>query len=67
MLTVKQSQAFPSDCFTTPRTPPAEEKEIQGKFWVFAPATEGSGRGAQMSPFVVRKRFEQSRVIQHNS
>ena len=32
----------------------------------FAPATAGSGRGAQISPFAVRKRFEQSKVIHYN-
>ena len=46
MLAAKQNQKFPFHFLSAPPTPPAEEKEMQGKFLVFAPATAGSGRGA---------------------
>ena len=46
MQAAKQNQKFPFHFLSAPPTPPAEEKEMQGKFLVFAPATTGSGRGA---------------------
>ena len=46
LLAAKQNQKFPFHFLSAPPTPPAEEKEMQGKFLVFSPATEGSGRGA---------------------
>ena len=49
MIAAKQNQKFPFNFLSAPPTPPAEEKEMQGKFLVFAPATEGSGRGAHHS------------------
>jgi len=33
----------------SPHTPRRKSKRKEGKFLVFAPATEGSGRGAQIS------------------
>ena len=48
-IAAKQNQKFPFHFLSAPPTPPAEEKEMQGKFLVFAPATAGSGRGAQIS------------------
>src|SRR3989344_5028177 len=51
MITAKQNQKFPFHFLSAPPTPPAEEKEMQGKFLVFAPATEGSGRGAQIGAY----------------
>ena len=45
----KQNQKFPFHFLSAPPTPPAEEKEMQGKFLGFAPATAGSGRGAHHS------------------
>ena len=66
IVAAKQNQKFPFHFLSAPPTPPAEEKKKgKEKILVFAPATEGSGRGAQISPFVVQNRFEQSRAIQH--
>ena len=50
MIATKQNQKFPFHFLSAPPTPPAEEKK-KGKenFWFFY-ATEGSGRGAQISP-----------------
>ena len=49
MVAAKQNQKFPFHFLSAPPTPPAEEKEMQGKFLGFAPATEGSGQDAQIS------------------
>src|SRR3989344_1453494 len=35
----------------SPHTPPPRKEEREGKFLVFAPATEGSGRGAQIGAY----------------
>ena len=56
MVAAKQNQKFPFHFLSAPPTPPAEEKEMQGKFLVFAPATEGSGRGAQQIHWSLRSK-----------
>jgi selenocysteine-specific translation elongation factor len=46
--TAKQNQKFPFHFFVgSPHTPRRKSKIKEGKFLVFAPATEGNGRGAQ--------------------
>src|SRR3989338_1413268 len=43
----KQNQKFPFHFLSAPPPhPPPGKEEKEGKFWVFAPATEGRGRGA---------------------
>ena len=55
-ISAKQNQKFPFHFLSAPPTPRAEEKEMQGKFLVFAPATEGSGRGAQQIHWSLRSK-----------
>src|SRR3989344_5905350 len=50
MITAKQNQKFPFHFLSAPPTPRRKSKRKEGKFLVFAPATKGSGRGAQISP-----------------
>ena len=47
MVAANQNQNFPFHFLSAPPTPPAENGRLEGKFLVFAPATEGSGRGAE--------------------
>ena len=49
-MTAKQNQKFPFHFLSAPPpTPRRKSKRKEGKFLVFAPATAGSGRGAQIS------------------
>ena len=50
MKAAKQNQKFPFHFLSAPPTPPPRKRRKVRKIFGFAPATQGSGRGAQISP-----------------
>ena len=51
LLTAKQNQKFPFHFLSAPPTPPAENLKLRKENFWFLPATEGSGRGAQIGAY----------------
>ena len=49
--TAKQNQKFPFHFLSAPPTPPAENLKLRKENFWFLPATEGSGRGAQIGAY----------------
>ena len=51
LITAKQNQKFPFHFLSAPPTPPAENLKLRKENFWFLPATEGSGRGAQIGAY----------------